>query len=185
MKNKTQLEKYLNPENVVQQTDLKEGETAADLGCGKGYFIIPLAKKVGEKGKVYAIDVLEEALDTARSTAEINSLDNIVFQRANLEEKNSVQKFIQRGSVDLAIISNVLFANQEKENIILEAVGILKSGKELIIIDWNRSGFPIAPSPELLVDPNKVMEFCSGIGLVFKKDLEVGKYYWGKVFIKQ
>ncbi len=43
---------------------LKEGMTAIDLGCGMGYFSIPMARTVGESGKVLSVDLQQQMLDT-------------------------------------------------------------------------------------------------------------------------
>ncbi len=185
MEDKIQAKGYLDPDDVVKQLEMQEGDTVADLGCGKGYFVIPLAKKVGKEGKVFAIDILENALENVQSAVQLNFLDNVIFKRINLEERGGIQKFIRQGSLDLITISNVLFANEGKENIILESAAVLKTGKDLVIIDWKKSGLSIAPPPELLVDPEKIMEICLRNGLIFKKDLAVGNYHWGKVFLKK
>ncbi len=41
---------------------LKNGDTAVDLGCGMGYFSIPMAELVGDRGKVVAVDLQERML---------------------------------------------------------------------------------------------------------------------------
>lgn len=41
---------------------LGEGMTAIDLGCGPGYFTLPMARMVGAGGKVIAVDLQEEML---------------------------------------------------------------------------------------------------------------------------
>src|SRR4030067_511676 len=46
---------WYNPEAIL--VDLKAGMTFADIGCGDGYFAVLAAKKVGAKGKVYAMDL--------------------------------------------------------------------------------------------------------------------------------
>ncbi len=43
------------PEKFVSQF-VSEGKVVADLGCGPGYFTLPIAKIVGHNGKVYAVD---------------------------------------------------------------------------------------------------------------------------------
>ena len=45
------------------------GQTVVDLGCGMGYFSIPLARMVGPKGKVICIDVQQQMLDGLRRRA--------------------------------------------------------------------------------------------------------------------
>jgi predicted methyltransferase len=45
------------------------GSVTADVGCGKGYFALRLAERVGPKGKVYAEDIREDRLADLRSEA--------------------------------------------------------------------------------------------------------------------
>jgi tRNA A58 N-methylase Trm61 len=42
---------------VVEALGLRSGMRVADLGAGTGVFTVPIAKAVGDEGKVYAIDV--------------------------------------------------------------------------------------------------------------------------------
>ncbi len=49
---------------------LKNGDTAVDLGCGMGYFSIPMAELVGDRGKVIAVDLQERMLAGLRGRAE-------------------------------------------------------------------------------------------------------------------
>lgn len=42
---------------------LKEGMTAADLGCGMGYFSVAMAELVGSRGEVISVDVQQKMLD--------------------------------------------------------------------------------------------------------------------------
>jgi ubiquinone/menaquinone biosynthesis C-methylase UbiE len=49
---------------------VQPGQTALDLGCGMGYFSIPLARLVGPGGRVICVDVQEQMLDGVRRRAE-------------------------------------------------------------------------------------------------------------------
>ena len=60
------------PDEVIAALDLKPGETLADIGAGSGYFSFRLARKVGDTGRVYAVD--------------INS-DMILFMNRNIRDK--------------------------------------------------------------------------------------------------
>jgi alpha-beta hydrolase superfamily lysophospholipase len=46
---------WYTPEEVL--SDLKEGMTFVDVGCGDGFFSILASKKVGPNGRVYAVDI--------------------------------------------------------------------------------------------------------------------------------
>ena len=52
-----------NPKKVLGNY-VKEGMTVMDLGCGMGYFSIGMARLVGGKGKVIAVDLQQKMLDT-------------------------------------------------------------------------------------------------------------------------
>lgn len=47
---------YQDPERILAP-HVKEGDLVADLGCGMGYFSLPLARLVGNDGKVTAVDL--------------------------------------------------------------------------------------------------------------------------------
>src|SRR2546422_6782397 len=47
---------------VVEMLHLLAGDTAADVGCGDGFYTIPLARFLGPSGKVYAEDISEAEL---------------------------------------------------------------------------------------------------------------------------
>lgn len=53
-----------NPDTFLQRFDLRPGQTALDLGSGPGFWTLPLAGHVGPTGKVWALDVSREMLDT-------------------------------------------------------------------------------------------------------------------------
>lgn len=50
-----------DPEKIIKPY-VRGGSTVLDIGCGMGYFTIPLARLVGEKGQVIATDIQEQML---------------------------------------------------------------------------------------------------------------------------
>jgi ubiquinone/menaquinone biosynthesis C-methylase UbiE len=57
-----------NPEKTIEPY-VHPGDTVLDVGPGMGYFSIPLAKRVGEKGRVFAADVQIEMLHALQKRA--------------------------------------------------------------------------------------------------------------------
>ena len=58
-----------NPEKILRDY-VREGQTIIDIGCGPGFFTIPMARMVGEQGRVIAADVQLKMLDKVRYRAE-------------------------------------------------------------------------------------------------------------------
>ena len=172
---------FLNPEKVIQEFDIKEGMKIADFGCGTGYFTILLAKMIGEKGRVYALDVLETALESVRSRAKSEGLLNIETIRANLEIFGGSK--LENESVDLVLLANILFQSSKKADIIKEAERALKKGGRVIVIDWKKDQ-PMGPPQNLIVLQNSAKEFVEKVGLKFEREIPAGDNHWGMMFSK-
>ena len=74
-----------NPDRILAGL-VRPGETALDLGCGMGYFSIPLARLVGPEGKVICVDLQEQMLAGVRRRAERAGVaDRIRLHRAGTD----------------------------------------------------------------------------------------------------
>jgi ubiquinone/menaquinone biosynthesis C-methylase UbiE len=60
---------------------VRSGDSVIDIGCGMGYFTIPLAKLAGPKGHVTAIDIQEKMLAALRKRAERNGVSETITTR--------------------------------------------------------------------------------------------------------
>jgi precorrin-6B methylase 2 len=56
---------------------LKPGDVVADIGAGSGYHTFRLAKTVGDKGKVYAVEIQQEMIDLIDRKAKRQKRTNI------------------------------------------------------------------------------------------------------------
>ena len=68
-----------NLDKVVEEIEIQPGNVVLDYGCGLGSFSIPTAKIVGEKGKIYALDIHPLALKRTKKKAQKKGLNNIEF----------------------------------------------------------------------------------------------------------
>jgi len=48
---------------LIDALKLREGEVVADIGCGSGFISRKIAKKIGESGVVYGVEIQQEMLD--------------------------------------------------------------------------------------------------------------------------
>ncbi|MBN1588136.1 MAG: class I SAM-dependent methyltransferase [Pirellulales bacterium] len=64
------LRRWLHDPRKIVGPYVKPGMTVIDVGCGVGWFAIPMAAMVGEQGKVIAVDLQRQMLDMLRRRAE-------------------------------------------------------------------------------------------------------------------
>ena len=173
---------FINPQKVIDQLDLKLGMKVADFGCGHAYFTLPVSKAVGKDGKVYAIDVLPEALESVRSRAQLEGAVNIETIRGNLELPSGAS--LPANSMDLVLLHNVLFQSQKKPAIISEAKRTLKLGGILIVIDWRKEPSVIGAQAGSRLSFDEAKALAQSEGFVFNKVFDAGEYHYGLMFIK-
>ena len=176
--------KFISPENIIKEIDIKPGAVIADLGCGTGYFSIPLAKKVGKEGMVYSIDILKTKLEVVKSQARLLGLDNIIIQRANLEVPEGSK--LSKESVDWVMLVNMLFqSNKEgKDKIICEAKRILKKGGQMLVVEWGESNGNIGPDKDLRISKEELVRMAHEHGLGVIKEMNIGDFHYGLILAK-
>ncbi len=173
---------FLDPLYVIAQMEIKPGSIVADFGCGSGFFSVPLALTVGEEGKVYAIDILPQALEAVISRAKISGIGNIITKRANLENKEGSQ--MSEASVDWVVIKDMLHQNNQKEAIIEEACRILKPDGRMLIIEWKKEDSIIGPEKKLRLGTDEIMELLKKNKLVIDKIIKAGNFHYGMIVKK-
>jgi len=74
----TSLRRLIQKPEKILDGLVTPGQTAADIGCGPGFFTVPLAKMVGENGTVIAADLQAEMLDRVRAKAARLNITNTI-----------------------------------------------------------------------------------------------------------
>lgn len=70
-------EKYERPEEMIDRMNLKDGDLVADLGAGLGYYSLRLARRVGPRGAVFAVDIQQGMLDQLQGRMKEAAIRNI------------------------------------------------------------------------------------------------------------
>ena len=132
----------LDTHRVMSFLPLMPYQVVADVGCGPGYFTIPLAKFAFD-GKVYAVDIYEEMLAVVRSAAEAVRLTNVetvltTRRRVGLEDD----------SIDGAMAAFVLSDTPKPGKILTDLKTALRKGAWLAVIEWREPGTDGGPPSE-------------------------------------
>jgi len=165
---------FISPDQIINNLSLKEGDFVADFGCGAGAYIFAASKLVGDKGKVYAIDLHKEILEKINHEADKMNLINIETIIADVEDK--VQ--LNDSSCDVVILSNLLSLVSNIENPIKEAKRVLKPSGIIVIVDWKNGEHNIFQKRHGFVEEEKIVAILAKNDLYVKKHFPAGDYHY-------
>src|SRR5271157_3839540 len=129
---------WYDPEALLQ--DLRADMIFIDVGCGDGFFSILAAKKVGEKGEVYAVDSDASAIEKLGDKARASGLRNIVSKVSSAEET-----VFCIGCADYVFFSMVLHDFADATRVLQNARKMIKPTGRLIDLDWKKRKMPFGP----------------------------------------
>lgn len=173
---------FTSPVLNITALNIHEGMVVADLGAGIGAYTILLGLRVGETGRVYAVEVQSEFLAAIKNAAMERGLKNVEVIWGDIERHLGTK--IKDGIVDVAIVSNVLFQAEDKKGLVREASRILKKGGKLLLVDWSASFQGMGPTSNMIVDKSTARKLFEAEGFVFNKEIPAGGHHYGLVFNK-
>jgi 23S rRNA (uracil1939-C5)-methyltransferase len=96
----TQVNPTVNPQMVklaCELLNLQQGERVLDLFCGLGNFSLPLARQVGEHGRVIAVEGSEDMVKRGTENALKNGITNVSFYSQDLTQDFSQHSWANEG----------------------------------------------------------------------------------------
>lgn len=173
----------VDPHLVFSKISLTPGMRVADLGCGRtGHFVFPAAKVVGERGIVYAVEIVKNILENIKSRVRSEGFDNVQAIWSDIEAVGKTP--IPAGSLQACFLVNVLFLVKNKSDALKEAVRLLEPGGSLVIVDWSRKLGLLGPAPEMMLNPESTVEIAKNLGLNLTQNFPMGDYHFCLIFNK-
>ncbi len=154
----------LQIERVMDILGIKEGSIVADIGAGGGWFSVIAAKRVGESGKVYAVDINQESQDFIDRRAEKEDLRNIETILSKTDDP-----LLPDAAVESVLILNTYHEFSEPVKLMRNMRKSLKPGALIGIIDRNGKG------DDHGLDSEKVIADVKKAGYVFKETYDFVK----------
>lgn len=174
---------FTNPERNLAKAGIKESMTVADFGCGPGDYTFAAAKQVGTSGKVYAIDVQQDILTRLKNDAAEHRLSNIETICGDIEDEGGTH--LGDESVDVVVVSNVLFQIEDKRALAAEAFRIVKEGGKVLLVCWSESFGHFGPTPDHVVTKEQAEEHFTREGFTLDTEFDAGDHHYGLLLTKQ
>jgi len=115
---------------VVETLHLRPGDTAADVGCGDGFYTIPLARFLGPSGKVYAEDISDTELFKLKQRLGEEGLQNVEVIKGTVDDPK-----LPMGRLDAALIVNAYHEMTEHEAMLRHTLAALKPGGTFVLME--------------------------------------------------
>ncbi len=174
---------FSDPEKIIQSAGIFEGMTVADFGSGMGYYTFPLARKVGDGGRVYAIDIQRSLVEAVKRVARSNGFRTVDGVVGDVDEPGGSK--LADGIADVVVMANLLFQIEHKDVLVAEARRILKPKGRVLLIEWADSFGGVGPHPRDVV-PRAAAErlFLAGGFTSGREVPDAGDHHYGILFSK-
>ncbi|MFP4546374.1 MAG: class I SAM-dependent methyltransferase [Methanomassiliicoccales archaeon] len=148
---------------ILDRAKVAQGETWGDLGCGVGYFTLPLAAR---GASVIAVDAQEEMLRSLgqRLYPEIRAR---VFPV--LSEMPPIA--MRDGCLDRSIMVNVLHEVDDRDSLSREVSRVLRPGGRLTLVDFPRKQTPFGPPLSERIAPEEAIDIFRRMRVESRWDL--------------
>ena len=167
--------RYLPAKEILSKFPLKTGTAAVDIGCGPGYWTIPMAEIVGPSGRVYAVDLEGEMLADLRTRLEARPELPVQVMRSS-EDRIP----LPARSVDFAFLACVLH-ELDGPGTLREAARVLRPGGVLGIVEWKKIRQDIGPPYRHRLSPAQAATALLKGGFVAGETFDAPPYHYGIV----
>ncbi len=118
-----------NPEKILAP-HIQSGMTVLDFGCGMGVFAIPMARLLGDQGRVIAVDLQQRMLDTLHKRATKAGLAERIGTHRCPADSLAVGEM-----VDFALAFYSAHEVPNPRRLFNELYGLLKQGGKLLVVE--------------------------------------------------
>ncbi len=147
--------------------EVKLGMTVCDMGCGNGFYTLPLAEMVGDDGVVYAVDIQQEMLDFLAARAEDAGEKNI---RPVLG--TAIDPMLPEHTIDLMIVVDVYHEMSHPEQMLAAIRRSLKPDGRLVLLEFRAEDENVPIKPLHKMSKDQVVKELSANGFELTDSFE-------------
>ena len=161
---------------VFETLALRRGDTFLDLGCGAGDYSLCAAKIVGKTGRVYALDVQQEFVNTVCESARAQEIYNVYPVVSDLRQRID----LPNDQIDVCLLATVLHTvrfPQGKANLYSEIRRVIKPDGKLAIIECKKEASWHGPPLQARLSPEEIENDLKSYGFFKNAYADLGPNY--------
>lgn len=135
--NEARLNRLQPPEQVMDAIGIAPGMSVAEIGAGRGRYVVQLAVRVGPNGKVYAEDIDAGALEHLENRCKRWELKNVEAILGDV-----VDPKLPKRDLDVIFIISAYHHFEDPVKLLRNARPALKPGGKVAIGEWIKSTPP-------------------------------------------
>jgi len=171
--NDPERRQWQNPEEILSGAGLRTGMTFIDIGCGEGFFSVPAAHIAGKGGRVYAIDINDEAIGQLAIQVREERLDQLIPKTGTGEDT-----IICEGCADMVFFGINLHDFEDPKKVLSNARIMLRPEGVLVDLDWKDQPMEFGPPLEKRFSKEKAMDLMKSAGFRIISTGEAGPYHY-------
>jgi ubiquinone/menaquinone biosynthesis C-methylase UbiE len=129
--NEARLNRLQPPDKVMDAIGIAQGMTVAEIGAGRGRYVVQIAVRVGESGKVYAEDIDSAALQHLERRCKQWGLKNVETILGDVTDP-----MLPEGKLDLIFVISSYHHFDDPVELLRNARSALKPNGRLAIGEW-------------------------------------------------
>jgi tRNA A58 N-methylase Trm61 len=169
-----------DPAKVIDALELRNGEVVADLGAGSGYFSFRIAPKVGTTGKVLAVDIQNEMLETIRKRASESGVTNV-----QAVQDTETDPHLPLNAVDLVLMVDVYHELAYPFEVMTKVREALKPGGRVVFVEYRKEDPAVHIKEVHKMSVVQLEKEMQAVGLVHVKTVETLPLQHIVIFEKQ
>lgn len=156
-------EVYDRKDAIVASLGIGPGSRIADVGAGTGLFSVAFAKAVGERGKVWGIDVQPDFVEHIRTRAKGENLPQLIAHRGGARTTG-----LAPATVDIAFLCDAYHHLEYPRTYLHDLFALIVPGGRLAIIDYDRTrpGTSRWMKDHIRADPDALLAEIRAAGFV-------------------
>ncbi len=169
----------LDPFRVMSHCPVNPRDTVADIGCGPGYFTLPLAKYL-IYGKVFALDASDEMIQACQERVNQARLGNVEVVKCEEYEFP-----VEAGVADGLFISVTLHHPEDRVRFLTAAKEMLKPGGWCFIVEWQKKETKSGPPQQVRITTEELRQIAKDSGFKFQSSLNLNSDYFVATLINR